>query len=91
MFILDKGIIFVAGLGLIFATYGLGQQQTVSPLSQEKSLKRFMSHYLDDPAKQDGTSQYSYAFVDLNDDGVQEAVVYLSGDGWCGSDRKSVV
>jgi hypothetical protein len=31
------------------------------------------------------TTQYVSTFVDLNDDGTQEAIVYLTSDGWCGS------
>ena len=29
--------------------------------------------------------RYFDAFVDLNGDGKKEAIVYLMGDGWCGS------
>jgi len=30
-------------------------------------------------------SMFESAFVDLNDDGVKEAIVYLTGREWCGS------
>jgi hypothetical protein len=33
----------------------------------------------------DGTERFSYAFIDLNSDGKDEAIVYLSGNGWCGT------
>jgi hypothetical protein len=33
----------------------------------------------------DGTERFSYAFIDLNGDGKHEAIVYLTGNGWCGT------
>ena len=34
---------------------------------------------------EDKTTEYRCAIVDLKDDGTQEAIVYLTNDGWCGS------
>jgi hypothetical protein len=51
---------------------------------QEDSLKRFLQDYVGSSAN-DKTTQYFSAFVDLKGDGTHEVIVYLSGDGWCGS------
>ena len=53
---------------------------TLLAQTREDSLKRFLQKYLDDR-----TTLYSHAFVDLNGDGKDEAIVYLTGRGWCGS------
>jgi hypothetical protein len=33
----------------------------------------------------EGTTRYSAAFIDLNDDGKDEVIVYLIDEKWCGS------
>jgi hypothetical protein len=33
----------------------------------------------------DETDRFSYAFTDLNGDGKDEAIIYLTGRGWCGT------
>ena len=56
------------------------------PSGMEESLKKFLQNYDGNPASADErTTRYSAAFVDLNDDGTSEALVYLSGPEWCGS------
>jgi hypothetical protein len=53
---------------------------------QEENLKTFLQDYLRDPVMgDDKTTQYSAAFVDLRNDGTQEAIVYITGRNWCGS------
>lgn len=49
--------------------------------SLEKSLRGFLQNWIGKP---DGT-RYIPAFVDLNGDKRPEAIVYLLGNGWCGS------
>lgn len=49
------------------------------------SLKSFLQNYVGLPTPETRTTRYLAAFKDLNNDGVKEAVVYLSGDRWCGS------
>jgi len=51
---------------------------------QDESLKGFLQAYAgtSDHGK---TTRYSAAFVDLRGDKVQEAIVYLTSDGWCES------
>jgi hypothetical protein len=53
---------------------------TILAQTREDSLKRFLQKYDDDR-----TARYSRAFVDLNGDGKDEAIVYSTGRSWCGS------
>jgi len=62
------------------------RQPATSPSPSEDSLRTFLQDYvrekhLDD----DKATTYVRAFVDLNGDGKEEAIVYLVGRGWCGS------
>lgn len=54
---------------------------------QENSVKRFLRAYLKVPHVYDNdeTTEFFPAFVDLNDDGIKEAIVYLTGRDLCGS------
>ena len=57
-----------------------------APSAREESLTKFLQNYEGNPASaNEMTTRYSVAFVDLNDDGITEALVYLSGPEWCGS------
>jgi hypothetical protein len=76
--------ILVAGLLCLplCTGYGLSQVQltgTNIPALAD-SLKRSLQAFDDDK-----TTQYRYAFVDLNGDKMPEAIVYLVGRAWCGS------
>jgi hypothetical protein len=51
---------------------------------EESSLKGFLQDYVSSK-DDDKTTRYAHAFVDLNDDGRKEAIVYLLGRLWCGS------
>jgi hypothetical protein len=53
-------------------------------VASEHSLKKYLRNYLSD-WPEDKTTRFIAAFVDLKGDGKQEAIVYLSGQGWCGS------
>jgi hypothetical protein len=49
-------------------------------------LRRSLRGFVSEPsAPMDPTIRYFASFVDLNRDGVKEAVVYLFGDTYCGS------
>lgn len=51
-----------------------------------ENLKKFLRNYEGNPASAgDRTTRYAAAFVDLKDDGEQDAVVYLIDSKWCGS------
>jgi len=58
--------------------------QSPGPSKLEDSLKSFLQHYTGTSAEGKAT-RYSAAFTDLRGDGIQEALVYLTSDGWCGS------
>jgi len=54
--------------------------------TKEQSVRKFLQDYVGMPASAETrTTKYFCTFVDLKDDGAQEAIVYLTDDGWCGS------
>ena len=54
--------------------------------AQEGSLQRFLQNYVGSPGSNQGkATRYFAAFVHLRDDNTQQAIVYLTNDGWCGS------
>lgn len=64
----------------------LAQAVAHVPSGREESLKKFLQKYDGSPASADEkTTRYTAAFVDLKDDGTEEAIVYLLGPRWCGS------
>ena len=60
--------------------------QTADPAAEE-SLREFLQRYLSSspPDEWDKSTRYQSVFVDLNDDGIQEVMVYVVGRGWCGT------
>jgi hypothetical protein len=53
---------------------------------EKARLQVFLKSYVGDSVLLAGdTAQFKSAFVDLKDDGKFEALVYISGSGWCGS------
>ena len=70
--LLAVAIFFLAGFP--------AQSKDETNLNKQESLKNFLRDYLKDPA-----TRYRSAFVDLNDDGAQDAIVYVTGRSWCGS------
>jgi hypothetical protein len=64
------------------------QQQPVAapPSPAEDPLKVFLQNSLRKPrVDDDKTTRYFSVFVDLNSDRKNEAIVYLTGESWCGS------
>jgi len=49
------------------------------------SLTKALQNYVGTPDAESKASEFAVTFVDLNDDGVKEAIVYLSSNGWCGT------
>jgi hypothetical protein len=74
--ILIAGFIFLRA-----ACFGQSQPGT----TQQDSLKKFLQDYLKRPFYDYKTARYFAAFVDLKDDGMQEAIVYLTDQPSCGS------
>ena len=59
---------------------------TISSVPREEALKTFLREYARQeqfPGEDD--TRYARAFVDLNADGKDEAIVFLLGSSWCGS------
>src|SRR6266853_773070 len=52
---------------------------------QEETLKRFLQDYLRDPVYDYKTTRYFSAFVDLEDDGTRQVIVYFTDQHSCGS------
>ncbi len=62
------------------------QQKAAPPSAAEDSLKTFLRSYLRTfSGGDDKTTRYLAAFVDLSGGGKREAIVYVSGQTWCGS------
>jgi hypothetical protein len=83
---LSFGMVALFAACSTFLAVGCLAQSERQLSSRDDSLKRFLQNYAGVPGSDEGrTTRYSSAFVDLNDDGTQEVVVYLTSDGWCGS------
>src|SRR6266404_478466 len=68
------------------ATAQVQQQPTVPSSAADDSLRRFLQNYLRRPSlDHENSTRYFAAFVDLNDDGTDEAIVSITGPRWCGS------
>ena len=79
-------VVFICLTNCVLPSFGWAQQPTKTAPTAEASLKSFLQSYLGKPeSKDDEDAQYLVAWVDLNDDGKQEAVVYVWGPSWCGS------
>jgi hypothetical protein len=73
-------------LGCLAIGCGLAQTKLPSAPTAAESLKSFLQDYLRTPGRPDDEStRYLFTFVDLADDGKQEAIVYVAGRSWCGS------
>ncbi len=59
-------------------------KSVLSEKTASVDLKSSLSGYVQTWSGEKSPS-YKMAFIDLNDDGVLEAVVYLMGENWCGS------
>jgi len=75
------------GSALAFAPSIVAQTLKES-LPQAESLKVFLQKYLGEPDpgfEREAATRFVSAFVHLKDDGTKEAIVYVSGRGWCGT------
>ena len=79
-------VVFICLTNCIMSSFVSAQPPSKAGQTAEASLKSFLQSYLGKPeSKEDEDDQYLVAWVDLNDDGKQEAVVYVYGPSWCGS------
>ncbi len=81
-----KALAVALGL-LASACLGQAQRQPKAASSEEEaSLKSFLQNYAGSlPSDHDETTKHLAAFVDLNGDGTNEAIVYVTGRTWCGT------
>jgi hypothetical protein len=82
---LSRVALLIAVLAVCVALAGgCPAQSTARSSAKEESLKKFLQSYSGSSAD-NKTTRYAAAFVDLKDDGKQQAIVYLIGPRWCGS------
>lgn len=63
-----------------------GQELNSSTNTLDKRLKQFLQKHLSNPQfDADKTTRFSSALVNRNDGTIEEVVVYISGQSWCGS------
>ena len=82
-----KALVLSIGLLIcLLPRVGWAQQRSEASRSAEISLKTFLRSYLGKPdVKEDEDDKYLVAWVDLNDDGKPEAIVYVYGYSLCGT------
>jgi hypothetical protein len=51
----------------------------------EEDIRRFLVRYVESHHMEVDDARYAVGFVDLNGDGIDEAIVYLMGRDWCGT------
>jgi hypothetical protein len=51
----------------------------------EEDVRRFLVEYVESNHAEVDDTRYAVGFVDLNEDGIDEAIVYLLGRYWCGT------
>jgi hypothetical protein len=72
------------GIGLSFRRIGPAADCEI--VIHAKSLKdRLSARYVGVPTDEKKAARFFPAVVDLGDDGIQEIIVYLTSDGWCGT------
>lgn len=77
-------LMLAAAILVAFNSHGQTVHKATS--KQYEALTEYLRHFVGNPnSDTNRATQYSAAFVDLVDNGVDDAIVYLSGDGWCGS------
>lgn len=72
---------------IFIANAAQSQQQTAAASAESgAALKTALQINLKDPPLEDDkTTRYWDGWIDLNDDGRQECIVYITGLDWCGS------
>lgn len=73
---------------LVLAAFFLacGLSDCYAQATNADSLRSFLQERLKGPSGEaDQTTRYQYAFVDLDGKGKREVVVFVTGNGWCGS------
>ena len=81
------GVLVAAALGVIMPVRALqGQQDTVESNVPSETLKQFLRSYLNrGQLTPDKTTRITVVSVKTKEKATQEQIVYVSGQGWCGS------
>lgn len=66
---------------LLAAVFAVSLSACTDTTVQERNLSAVVAYYLEQKYP-----EYSYRFVDLNNDAVDDAIVFLQGSSWCGPD-----
>lgn len=74
-------LVFLFAAGNVCFAEPASKGQAKSTAAMETSL----NSYLQKESEGDSTERYKIAYVDLNGDGVNEAIVFALGSGTCGS------
>jgi hypothetical protein len=73
-------------LAIMFMGANLAHSQRQPDSNQQESLRSFLQTFLrEHSGREESTTRYSSAMVDLRDDGTKEAIVYITGRTSCGS------
>jgi hypothetical protein len=79
-------IVFVTVCMLCVIPLATGQELRSSTASSDNTLEQFLQKYLSNSRfGADKTTRFSSAFVKRSDGTIEELVVYISGQSWCGS------
>jgi hypothetical protein len=86
---LKKFFVYIAVICFLLVMGGCAMRASSQELPKpsaaaEESLKRFIQKWGQERNQEDNPP-YIAVFRDLNDDGQPEAIVYMTGDDWCGS------
>lgn len=80
----NLAVSLVIGAGFISSC--LAQQGNQLSPPEQDVLKAYLQGYFTPPVTEpDKTIRYSYALTDLNDDAIQEVIIYIHGVSLCGS------
>ena len=66
---------------LLAAVFTVSLSACTDTTVQERNLSAVVAYYLEQKYP-----EYSYRFFDLNNDAVDDAIVFLQGPSWCGPD-----
>lgn len=80
---MKPAIYLVVFTGLICCSWAAQIQGGSS--KAEEDVRRFLVGYVESHHMEVNDARYAVGFVDLNGDGINEAIVYLLGRDWCGT------
>src|SRR5579862_5825833 len=82
---LKYGGLLMSMLAVIFSGLAIAQLQTMSRSAVEESVRAFVGEYVKSSGPDASGARFTDAFIDLDGDGLDEVIVYLTGRNWCGT------